>query len=141
MGRDGVLSRRVFGYITPRFSTPTRGIYLMGALCLVGVLFLRFEIAVELLNFGAFAGFILVNLSVIRHFYIRLRQREGKYLFSHLLFPGLGACVCAYLWFSLSIRAKIAGFVWLAAGLIYLAVLTRGFKVAPKELGSLRDAA
>jgi amino acid transporter len=141
MGRDGVLPRRVFGYINPRFSTPTRGIYLMGALGLIGVLFLHFEIAVELLNFGAFAGFILVNLSVIQHFYVRLRQREGKYVFTHLLFPALGACVCAYLWFSLSSRAKMVGFVWLAIGLVYLAVLTRGFKTAPKELASLQDFA
>jgi hypothetical protein len=78
---------------------------------------------------------------VIRHFYILLQQREGKYLFTHLLFPGLGACVCAYLWFSLSTRAKMVGFVWLAIGLIYLAVLTRGFKEAPKELASLQDVA
>jgi amino acid transporter len=141
MGRDGVLPRRIFGYINPRFSTPTRGIYLMGALGLIGVLFLHFEIAVELLNFGAFAGFILVNLSVIQHFYVRLRQREGKYVFTHLLFPALGACVCAYLWFSLSSRAKMVGFVWLAIGLVYLAVLTRGFKTAPKELASLQDVA
>ncbi len=141
MGRDGVLPRRIFGYINPRFSTPTRGIYLMGALGLIGVPFLHFEIAVELLNFGAFAGFILVNLSVIQHFYVRLRQREGKYVFTHLLFPALGACVCAYLWFSLSTRAKMVGFVWLAIGLVYLAVLTRGFKTAPKELASLQDVA
>jgi amino acid transporter len=49
MGRDGVLSRRFFGLIDPRFSTPTRSIYLMGALSLLGTLFLRFQIAVELL--------------------------------------------------------------------------------------------
>ena len=36
MGRDGVISRRLFGYIHPRFSTPTRSIYFMGALSLVG---------------------------------------------------------------------------------------------------------
>lgn len=139
MGRDGVLSRRIFGYIDPRFSTPTRGIYLMGALSLFGSLFLRFEVAVELLNFGAFAGFILVNLSVIRHFYIRLRQREGKHLFVNLIFPSLGAAVCTYLWLSLSTKAKIAGFVWLAIGVAYLAFLTRGFRTTPKELSSLSE--
>jgi len=141
MGRDGVLSRRFFGYISPRFSTPTRGIYLMGAVSLFGSLFLRFEIAVELLNFGAFAGFILVNLSVIRHFYFRLRLRAGRHLFSNLIFPSLGALVCTYLWLSLSMRAKIAGFIWLLIGVAYLLVLTRGFRIAPRELSSLQDAA
>ncbi len=139
MGRDGVLSRRVFAYIHPRFATPTRGIYLMAAACLVGVLFMRFEIAVELLNFGAFAGFILVNLSVIRHFFIRERRRQGADLLKNLISPALGAAVCLYLWMSLSGKAKIAGFIWLAIGAAYLAILTRGFRIAPKSLGSLNE--
>jgi amino acid transporter len=140
MGRDGVLPRRIFGYINPRYSTPTRGIYLMGALSLIGSLYLRFEIAVELLNFGAFAGFILVNLSVIRHFYFRLHQREGRALITNLIAPALGAAVCIYLWMSLSLRAKEAGFVWLAIGLVYLAFLTKGFKAPPVELSSLQES-
>ena len=36
----------------------------MGAISLIGVLFMHFQMAVELLNFGAFVGFILVNLLV-----------------------------------------------------------------------------
>jgi len=58
MGRDGVISRRIFAYIDPRYSTPTRSIYLMGAISLVGALAVRFQLAVELLNFGAFVGFV-----------------------------------------------------------------------------------
>ena len=137
MGRDGVLSRRIFAHLDPRFSTPTRSIYLMGGLSLVASIFMRFEIAVELLNFGAFAGFILVNLSVIRHFFIRSRRRQGMELFTNLIFPALGACFCAYLWMSLSTKAKIAGFIWLGVGVAYLALITRGFRVAPKSLESL----
>lgn len=139
MGRDGVLSRRFFGFIDPRFSTPTRAIYLMGALSLLGTLFLRFQIAVELLNFGAFAGFVLVNLSVIRHYFIRLRCRTGIQVLTNLVFPFLGAAVCGYLWMNLSNNAKVAGFAWLAAGAAYLAILTRGFRTAPKPLQSLSD--
>jgi putrescine importer len=140
MGRDGVLSRRMFAYIHPRTSTPTRSIYLMGTISLIGVLFMRFEIAVELLNFGAFAGFVLVNLSVIRHFYIRLHRRSGLGLLTNLIFPALGALVCLYLWVSLSTSAKIAGTIWMAVGAIYLAILTKGFRTAPKALSSLTDA-
>jgi amino acid transporter len=139
MGRDGVISPRVFAYLHPRFATPTRSIYLMGVLSAFAAIALRFQIAVELLNFGAFAGFILVNLSVIRHFYFRLRERRGAALFTNLIFPALGALVCFYLWASLSGNAKIAGFVWLAIGAIYLAVVTKGFRLAPKSLGSLTE--
>jgi hypothetical protein len=35
--------------------------------------------------------------------------------------------ICIYIWLSLSRDAKTAGFLWLAAGVIYLAFLTRGF--------------
>lgn len=139
MGRDGVISRNLFGYIHPRFSTPTRSVYFMGALGLLGILLVRFQIAVEMLNFGAFAGFILVNLSVIRHFFFRMKRRQGWELFTNLVFPLLGALFCGYLWVSLSIQAKIAGFAWLAVGLIYLAILTRGFRSLPKPLSSLTE--
>jgi len=140
MGRDGVISRRLFGYVHPRFSTPTRSIYFMGTFSLVGVMFLRFQMAVELLNFGAFAGFILVNLSVIRHYYVRLGRRHGWDLMTNLLFPAAGAIVCLYIWLSLSNNAKIAGFCWLAVGALYLAAITRGFRMAPRDLGALVEA-
>jgi amino acid transporter len=134
MGRDGVLPRRIFAYLDPRYSTPTRSIYLIGAISLVGAMAVRFQLAAELLNFGAFVGFILVNLSVIRHYYIRLGERRGVYLFTNLLFPLAGALVCSYVWMSLTGKAKLVGFGWLLAGVLYLAVLTRGFRVAPKKL-------
>ena len=140
MGRDGVISRRIFAHVDPRFSTPDRGIYLMGAVSLVGSLLMRFQLVVELLNFGAFVGFILVNLSVIRHFYLRLGRRTGIEFFTSLIFPLAGAAVCSYVWWNLSLKARLAGFGWLALGVIYLAVITRGFRVAPKSLSSLREA-
>ena len=137
MGRDRMLPSRIFAHLHPKYLTPTRGIYVMGAFTLLGSIFLRFEIAVELLNFGAFAGFILVNLSVIRHFFVRLRKRHGTQIFSYLLFPASGALSCGYLWMSLSGKAKIAGFVWLFIGAIYLAVLTRGFRQMPASTLSM----
>ena len=139
MGRDGVISPRIFAYVDPRYSTPSRSVYLMGAFSLVGSLVLRFQLAVELLNFGAFVGFILVNLSVIRHFYIRRRERQGVQFLTNLVFPLAGAAVCGYVWLSLSAKAQLAGFVWLAIGTLYLAFLTRGFRVAPRELSSLKS--
>ncbi len=140
MGRDGVISRRIFAHVEPRFSTPVRGIYLMGAVSLVGSLLMRFQLVVELLNFGAFVGFILVNLSVIRHFYIRLHRRSGLEFFTSLVFPLAGAVVCSYVWWNLSLKARIAGFCWLGLGVLYLAFITRGFRVPPKSLSSLKEA-
>jgi amino acid transporter len=137
MGRDGVISRRIFAHVDPRFSTPVRGIYVMGFVSLIGSLVMRFQLVVELLNFGAFIGFILVNLSVIRHFYFRLHQRTGYAFFTNLLFPSAGTLVCTYVWFNLSFKARVAGFCWLGIGLVYLAVITRGFRRTPRRLTSL----
>ena len=137
MGRDGVVSRRIFAHVDPHFSTPTRGIYLMGIVSLAGSLLMRFQEVAELLNFGAFIGFILVNLSVIRHFYFRLHQRSGFSLFSNLISPLAGASVCTIVWLNLSLKAYVAGFCWLGIGVVYLAIITRGFRLAPKTLTSL----
>ena len=128
MGRDGVISRRFFAHLDPRHATPTRSIYLMGAISLAGSLLLRFQLVVELLNFGAFFGFILVNLSVVRHFFVRRHERGWRATWTALIFPALGAVVSGYIWLSLSGKAQLAGFAWLAAGAVYLAILTRGFR-------------
>jgi len=71
---------------------------------------------------------------VIRHYFVRLRERSGVQLFSNLLFPLAGALVCTYVWLSLTTKAKLVGFGWLLIGALYLAALTRGFRVPPKKL-------
>lgn len=140
MGREGVISSRIFAHIDPKYSTPTRGIYLMALISLVGSLLLHFQEIAELVNFGAFIGFILVNASVIRHFYIREGRRRGSALFTNLVFPFLGTIACAYVFLNLSWKAKAAGWCWLAIGVLYLAFLTRGFKTAPQSISSLTSA-
>lgn len=137
MGRDGVISPGFFAHVDPRFSTPDRSIYLMGAVSLAGALLLHFDLIVELLNFGAFVGFVLVNLSVIRHFYLRLHQRTDMALMTNLVFPLAGAAFCCFIWVHLSSKAQIAGSAWLGLGVAYLAVLTRGFRIPPVRLTGL----
>ena len=134
MGRDQALPA-FFGNIHPSHLTPTNSIYTVAFVCLVGAITMRFQIAVELLNFGAFAGFVLVNLSVIRHYFIRLRLRDGKGVVFNLICPLLGALVCSYVWMSLTTKAKLVGFLWLLIGAAYLARLTKGFRLPPNDLG------
>jgi amino acid transporter len=141
MGRDGVVSNRVFAKIDEKSATPVRGLLVMAGVTLAGALFLRFQLAVELLNFGALTGFILVNLSVVGHYYVRLRLRGGWQTVRNLVFPILGTCVCGFLWLNLTYKAKLAGFCWLALGIIYLAVLTRGFRPAPETLDRFEEGA
>jgi len=134
MGRDGAISRRIFGHLDAGSSTPTRSVWVMAAISLAGALLARFQLLVELLNFGALVGFILVNLSVIRHYYARQGRRSGLDWWRHLASPSLGALVCAYVWMSLTGQAKLVGFLWMCLGAVYLAVISRGFRVAPRRL-------
>ncbi len=124
MGRDRVLPHRLFGYVHPRLGTPVYSVLLMGGLHLIGALVLKYTEAAELVNFGAFIGFMAVNLCVIRHYGVRSREQR---LF-HLILPALGFAVCAYIWGHLSRLALGLGALWMAAGFVYLLWLTRGFK-------------
>ncbi|MBY4039259.1 APC family permease [Rhodococcus fascians] len=133
MGRDGVLFRRVFGYLSPRFRTPIGAVLFVG---IVSVPALSIDLAAlfSIVSFGALAAFSLVNLSVIKNFLIDSRQRGARNVAIYGIVPGIGFLLTVYLWFSLSALALTVGLSWLAIGAIYLAWLTRGFRRPPPEV-------
>lgn len=136
MGRDRLLPYKVFAYIHPRLGTPIYSVLLMGAISLIGAMVLQYLEAAELVNFGAFVGFISVNLSVIVY-YRRRRYAETSfigYLFKDLLSPAAGFVICFYIWLHLSPFALKLGGIWLCVGFVYLLFLTRGFKRKLVEL-------
>jgi amino acid transporter len=137
MGRDGVLPTRFFGYVQPTFRTPALSILLTA---LVGLIALTLDVATStsFINFGAFTAFTLVNLSVIAYW---LRRRSTRTLnpVTYLLAPAVGAVVDLYLLTQLDAHALTLGLVWLAIGVGYLAVLTRGLRTAPPEMEFSED--
>jgi putrescine importer len=128
MGRDRLLPQRIFGYVHPKLGTPVYSVFLMGAIHLVGAAWLRFGEAAEVINFGAFVGFMAVNLAVVRHFFFRLRHRNGLDVLLNLVFPLLGFGVCFYIWLNLSRFSLMLGATWMLLGFLYLLFLTRGFR-------------
>lgn len=139
MGRDGVLPRRVFGVLHPKWQTPVGATLVISLIALVSM-FIDLTFASSLINFGALAAFSLVNLSVIKHFWFDRRQRGVAGTVRYFALPAVGLALCVWLWTSLSIDALVIGIVWLLLGAVYLVRLTRGFKQAPPEL-ELNDAA
>ena len=135
MGRDGMLPRRFFGYVHPTTAVPSWNILLVGVLAFAGCLVLNYEKAAELINFGAFLAFIGVNASVVRIFYFRA-DRAGRKVLSDLLLPLSGMLFCLVIWWNLSNMAKSVGALWFVAGIIYLALLTRGFRNVPAAFDS-----
>lgn len=131
MGRNGVFPRRVFGYVNPRTHTPTWNIVIVGAVALFAMSF-SLELIASLINFGALIAFTFVNLSVIAWFAVRERRRRTpREIFDYIVMPGIGVLLTLTLWLNLDRVALIGGGVWLAAGLLYLLWITRGFKRQP----------
>jgi len=84
---------------------------------------LSFQHGAELLNFGAFIAFMGVNLAAFVRYFVR-GEKKLRYFFM----PLAGFFTCCYIWWSLRWPAKVAGTAWLAAGVLYGAWKTRGFR-------------
>src|SRR5712691_5628163 len=136
MGRDNVLPRRIFGYLTPGSSTPVYNILIIGGLTFLGAIVLNrignaYEHAGELLNFGAFLAFMGVNLAAFWQFGIVRRSDNKRNLLRDALLPLFGFAFCGLIWWNLNNLAKTVGGIWFAVGLLYVGIKTRGFRTAP----------
>ena len=128
MGRDGVFPERFFGYIHPKWRTPSLNVLLVGAVALMAI---RFDLvtATALVNFGALVAFTFVNLSVIAQFWIReKRNRTLRDHINYLVLPVLGALTVGALWINLEESSMVLGLIWAAVGIVYLAFVTRSFR-------------
>ncbi|MFV3330334.1 APC family permease [Pseudomonas sp. NY15437] len=133
MGRDGVLPRPFFGRISKRFETPVNSIVLCGVVALLA-LHMDVTTSTSFINFGAFLAFSLVNLSVIFHYYLKAERRGLREGVLFLLFPLIGLLADLWLMVSLDHLAIWLGATWLVLGVIYLAVITGGFREQPPEM-------
>jgi amino acid transporter len=124
MGRDSALPRGFFGFVDPKTHIPRYNILLIGVVCLIGSFVVSYQLGAELLNFGAFIGFMGVNISALLHYWIRGARRT----IGNLIPPILGFLICLGIWISLRPIAKLFGASWLILGIIYGAWRTRGFR-------------
>ena len=83
-----------------------RSVLLIGALSLAGGFLVSYQLGAEMLNFGAFLGFVGVNMAALR--------RHGWHPV-----PAVGMLVCGFLWWKLSTLAQMVGGIWLLIGLAY----------------------
>ena len=135
MGRDNILPKKFFGYISPRFQTPVNNILLTTVIAMTA-LFYQDNLfgAASLVSFGAVVGFFMVNLSVVFHYYIKLKMQGGINTLKYLILPCLGMTTLVVVFINIERNAKILGLIWLVVGIIYLAVKTKGFKQLPPEM-------
>jgi len=131
-----VLPPKVFAYLQPKFRTPAMGILICGAAGLIG-LALNVNTAVSLINFGAFLAFTSVNACVIALYFRRRRAGTPLGVLGYFLVPAIGVLVDLYLLYNLGKIAQLLGACWLLLGVLYLAILTRGFRRPPPEIDVL----
>jgi len=89
---------------------------------------MSYELTAELLNFGAFLGFMGVNLAVIWKFWVHRADERGRKFFLDIVLPALGFLFCTAIWVGLNNPAKIAGSLWLIVGFFILARHTGWFR-------------
>jgi amino acid transporter len=124
MGRDNAIPKRFFGMIDPRYHVPRNNILLVGGVALAGAFAMSYQLGAELLNFGAFLGFMGVNVSAFVRYYVRAERRTA----ANFLPPILGFLVCFYIWLSLRPVAQLVGLGWLSLGFIYGGWKTKGYR-------------
>jgi putrescine importer len=131
MGRDNVLPRKLFAYLDPKRNTPTLNILLIGIVAYIGALFVSYEQAGEILNFGAFLAFMGVNLATLWQFGVVQQTGRKRQWLGDVVIPLLGFVFCLWIWLGLKMPAKIVGGFWLGVGFIYSAIKTRWFRDRP----------
>lgn len=131
MGRDRVLPPKVFGYLDSRTSSPVRNITLVGALAFLGTVFIPFDHALDLLNFGAFLGYMGVNMATLFRYFFNPPEGHQRKLLWDFVLPLAGFLGCLIFWIGLPGRAQIVGSIWLLLGIAYCAYKTRGFRESP----------
>jgi putrescine importer len=134
MGRNGVLPKKLFGYVHPKYRTPAFNVILVGVISLLAIT-PSLELVSSFINFGALIAFTFVNLSVIAHFVFRHKRfKTVKDIFSYLIMPLLGAGSTGILWSNLQKDALIGGIIWAVIGLAYLLVQIKFFKIKTSDI-------
>jgi amino acid transporter len=132
MGRDDVLPSKIFGHLNPKRGNPVYNVWIVGGLAYLGVLFVPWERAAEVVTFGALLAFMGVNLAALKHFWFSREAVGHRNFFVDAFVPGFGLVFCFVLLLSLQTWTKYAGLAWLGFGVVYAAYKTRGFTLRPK---------
>ena len=124
MGRSDGIPKKFFGFLDPKNHIPRNNVIFVGAIALVGAFLINYDQGAELLNFGALLAFMGVNAAAFVRYFVRAREKHWFDFVS----PVLGFLICLFIWRNLSSKAMLLGAVWMAVGIAYGAVKTKGFQ-------------
>jgi putrescine importer len=132
MGRDDVIPKKIFGYLSPKGGNPVYNEWIVGALAYVAVLTIPWQRAAEIVTFGALLAFTAVNLVALLHFWFSPEAVGHRKFLIDAFVPGFGCVFCFVLLIGLQTWTKYAGMIWLGIGIVYLGYRTRMFTLRPK---------
>jgi putrescine importer len=153
MGRSNALPKSFFGAVDPKTHVPRNSVIFVGVVALLGAFLLEivagfrtyslsasaltwetlkkilnggeaYGLGAEMLNFGALIAFMGVNVAAFLRYFVRSEEKK----IGNLVPPILGFLICLGLWLNLSRPAMIVGSIWMAAGIIFGAIRTKGFR-------------
>jgi amino acid transporter len=124
MGRSDGIPKRFFGFLDPKNHVPRNNVIFVGAIALAGAFLINYDQGAELLNFGALLAFMGVNAAAFVRYFLRAKEKNWMDFVS----PVLGFFICLFIWRNLSSKAMLLGAVWMAVGIAYGAVKTKGFQ-------------
>lgn len=124
MGRSSALPKSFFGAVDRKHRVPRNNVLFVGVVAVIGAFLITFGLGAEMLNFGALIAFMGVNAAAFMRYYVRSQEKK----ISNLLPPVLGFLICLLLWLNLSTPAKVAGSIWMGAGIAFGAWKTKGFR-------------
>jgi basic amino acid/polyamine antiporter, APA family len=135
MARDGLLPRKLFGAIHPRYRTPWKSTILTGLF--VGLLssLLPHKILSDLVNIGTLLAFVIVCGAVL---IMRKTNPNAERPFRVPLvplLPILGILSCALLMYSLPVETWLRLGVWLLIGFVIYFAYGRKNSVIARHLG------
>ncbi len=124
LGRESILPKKLFTMIHPKYKTPVANILFIAVISLSAI-FINLDSAVLFVSFGALTAFTFVNLSVIAHYYIKLKKRSPKETFLYLIFPLTGAGFIGWLLTLLDFATLTIGVSWIVIGFVYLFIKSK----------------
>jgi APA family basic amino acid/polyamine antiporter len=125
MSRDGLLPKKVFGEVHPRYRTPFKITWIVGMICALLGAFTPIDKLGQMVNIGTLLAFVIVCLAVI---ILRRTNPDTHRPFRTPfvpLVPILGAISCFYLMANLGLATWIRLFVWLVIGLVIFFAYSR----------------
>lgn len=129
MSRERVIPGAAFlSKIHPRFQTPVHAILFSSVVAFIVSCTLSLETILLFINFGAVTSFMVLNLTVMYYFFVRKGERNLKGIIFYFLFPLIGFSVCGFVWTGFDTATYLAGFGWIAVGMIVGFIKSKGYK-------------